>query len=335
MEAEDVQDLTDASALGAGGVQDQDPREVLTVHVQDQVEGQALAMGGAQDQIGASVLAALDDQVQGDVHAPDGGDVQDQAVALALGTAGVQDQVLHGARAVQDHVEAGLSHEQVNPTLDTGRVQDQAISLTCKRKRGRTFKLKHPSSGPVDRDRINKLISLLKTRIGKATEQNESEFGRKFWRILSKKSAVNQMIHKREDVIENQEQSSMNQEQKGRNKHESGTYQEYQKAEKTSRTKHMLGLRQLKLNYSSGVICKKGRRKIPNKTSRDLKSKTNNSVTPSVATKTAFISSDIWSYFGKVKLEDNNITHLRGKVSQGTGADITQSRKTGHENQGN
>ena len=168
------------------------------------------------------------------------------------------------------------------------------------------------------------MISLLKTRIAKT----DSESGKKFWEIVSNKSAEKQSINEDEDIRKNQEHSTKNQE------HESGTHQECQEVQKTTRNKHMLGLRQLKLNDSS-MVRGKGRRRIPSKKSRDPVSKSNISVNPSVAAKSAFIARDIRKYFGKVEVEHENITHLRGKVDHGPGGDIIQTRNTGTQNQDN
>ena len=177
----------------------------------------------------------------------------------------------------------------------------------------------------MNRTRISELISLLKTRIGKT----DSECGKKFWKILVNKSAENQSKHK--DVVnrkKNQEHSTKNQER------ESGIHQECQEVEKNTGTKHMLGRRQLKLS-DSNIVRRRGRWRIPGKTSRDPVSKSNISVNPSAAAKSALISRDIRNYFVKGELEDENKTLLRLKVNQGPGGDITKTRKTGSENQGN
>ena len=168
------------------------------------------------------------------------------------------------------------------------------------------------------------MISKLSTRLSKA----DSESDKKFWEIAARKYAGNQPVDEVSDIEKNQEHSKQTQE------HKSGTDQDCQEEQKPTRYKHMLGLRQFKTGDSS-KIHGRGRRRIPSIPSRDPISKSNISVYPSGAAKSAAITRDIRKYFGKVDVGQDKITHLRGKVEPGPGGDINKTRKTGTRNQDN
>ena len=222
----DTQVQVDGEVHDQVGAEDQVLRDLRGVQTQDQA--------GAQDQALCDGQDLLDAQDQADAPAQVDGQNQDQADEVAQAQPEGPGQDTGGDQA--EH------QDQVSLELHTEAVQDQAPVLSHKRKRDRTFNLRHPSPVPMNRARITKLITLLRTRIG----VNDSECGKKFWKILANKSAEKQSIHKEVDVMkQNQEHSIKNQETK------SGTHQECQEIEVNNGTKHMLGQRQLKLRDSN------------------------------------------------------------------------------------
>ena len=237
----------------------------------------------------------------------------------------VQDQVLLSDLIhVQDQTPA---QDQVGTVPAVPEVQHPA-GRVCKRKRGRSFKLKPPVYAPIGREKLTVAISKIRSRLIRFKDFDKKDLSILFW----SESAPNQ--------IENQEnQDTIHIDEEDNTHTISGTCQvdddqdkmkivpgsesqDDQPEEVKPGNKYMLGLRQLNTRYSDPKIIMKGRRKSSKITSRD--SKSNKIVTPpSVVAESFKAVRDIRSYFsGKV---DN--THEGGKVKRAAEGDITQTRK--------
>ena len=307
-----------------GQVQDQEERggqvEDQEVHVQDlELQVEVGDPGGP---------------VQDQVHA-DPSQVQDQVVRggqVLKQDTGVQDPEVHGV-VVQDQVllPDQIQVQDQTPATDnvgsvpTGPDVQHLAGRTCKRKRGRSFRLKPPVYAPIDRDRLTLAISRIRSRLISFKEFDKTDLSILFWTESAPTKVESQdttHIDEEDDIhtLSGTCQDDVDIDQDKKKIEPESEPQVDQPEDVKKINKYMLGLRQLNTRHSDPKISRRGRKSSSTHTSGNRKS---NKIltTPSVAAEN--ITRDIRSYFsGKVES-----THMRGKVRRAAGGDINQTGK--------